>query len=425
MDSEKKIYVYENWKSETPTLIGIIFVNIGRGKEVVSFSYDDNWLNNNINHITIDPQLSLVRGRQYVAADRVLFGAFENSCPDRWGRLLMKRREAILAKKENRKPKSLGETDYLIGVYDETRMGGLRFSLSERGDFIANDKEFATPPWTTLRELEAASYAFERNEDGLEEKWLKQLMAPGSSLGGARPKATVLAPDGSLWIAKFPSKYDEINVGAWEMVAHELAKMCNINVPEAQLAKFSKYGSTYLSKRFDREGTKRIHFSSAMTLLGKQDGVDSSEGVSYYDIASIIKAYSPTPQADLHELWRRIVFYMAVSNTDDHLRNHGFLLVNNGWKLSPMYDVNPNIYGDTLSINVDSDSNMIDFNLALSVSKMYGFSDRQAREEIKVITNIVKSNWRQLAKKNGLGRYEIENMAPAFAYNELSDGTWE
>ena len=150
----------------------------------------------------------------------------------------MKRREAILAKKEERKPRTLTDMDFLLGVYDETRMGGLRFSATQGGAFLSDDKELATPPWTTLRKLESASLAFEKNEDGMEEKWLKQLVAPGSSLGGARPKASVLAPDNSLWIAKFPSKHDEGNVGAWEMVVHDLAVLCNLNVPEAKLENF-------------------------------------------------------------------------------------------------------------------------------------------------------------------------------------------
>lgn len=310
--------------------------------------------------------------------------------------------------------------NFLLGVYDATRMGALRFSVSEDGPFLSNDQGLATPPWTTLRKLESASYAFEKNDDKLEEKWLRQLVAPGSSLGGARPKASVLAPDGSLWIAKFPSKNDEINVGAWEMVVHDLAVQCNLNVPEAKLENFSKNGSTFLTKRFDREGDKRIHFASAMTLLGKKDGADASDGSGYLDIASFIRKYGGMAKRDLQELWRRIVFSMAVSNTDDHLRNHGFILDREGWVLSPLYDVNPNIYGDTLSLNVDSNSNLIDFNLALSVAKLYDLTDKQATEELGEIRNTVETNWRKLAQQYGLSRSEVESMSPAFnmAYKE-------
>lgn len=198
------------------------------------------------------------------------------------------------------------------------------------------------------------------------------------------------------------------------MVVHDLAVMCNLNVPEAKLENFSKTGSTFLTKRFDREGDRRIHFASAMTLLGKTDGMNASAGSSYMEIASIIKMNSATPGKDLLELWRRIVLNMAVSNTDDHLRNHGFILVKNGWSLSPLYDVNPNIYGDTLSLNVDSDNNLIDFNLALSVAQMYGLTEAQALEELQEIKNVVENNWRRLALQYGLSRSEIEGMAPAF-----------
>ena len=160
MDNVNEIYVYENWKSDTPSLIGTLYVDGGRGKQVVSFEYDDAWLNDLTNNVTLDPDLKMFKGRQYAPIDKLMFGVFEDSCPDRWGRLLMKRREAIIAKKEERKPRTLTEADFLIGVYDETRMGGLRFSVSTGGPFISDDKELATPPWTTLRKLEAASLAF-------------------------------------------------------------------------------------------------------------------------------------------------------------------------------------------------------------------------------------------------------------------------
>jgi len=414
MNDVKEIYVYENWKAEHPSQIGTLYVDGGRGRQVLSFSYCEDWLNDLNNNMSLDPDLKLFAGRQYAPADKTIFGMFADSCPDRWGRLLMKRREAIVAKKEERKPRTLTEVDFLLGVYDETRMGGLRFSTSQGGAFLSDDKEPATPPWTTLRKLESASLAFEKNDDGMEEKWLKQLVAPGSSLGGARPKASVLAPDGSMWIAKFPSKHDETNVGAWEMVVHELAVLCDLNVPEARLENFSKTGSTFLTKRFDRVGDRRVHFASAMTLLGKNDGANASDGSGYSDIANIIRRNGMMPKRDLLELWRRIVFNMAVSNTDDHLRNHGFLIGNSGWILSPMYDVNPNIYGDTLSLNVDSDSNLIDFNLALSVAKLYGLTEAQAASELKEIKNVVETNWRKLAGKFGLSRSETEEMAPAF-----------
>lgn len=414
MKDIEKIYVYENWKGSTESKMGTLHIDGGKGKEVISFEYDEEWLANADDNFVFDPDLSLFRGRQYTPLDKSMFGIFSDSCPDRWGRLLMKRREAIIAKKEERKPRRLTDVDFLLGVYDETRMGALRFATSEKGPFLSNDKELATPPWTTLRKLETASLAFEKNDDGMEEKWLKQLIAPGSSLGGARPKASVSATDGSLWIAKFPSKYDDMNVGAWEMVVHDLAIMCRLNVPEAKMENFSKTGSTFLTKRFDREGEQRIHFASAMTLLGKNDGANAADGSSYLDIASLLRKYGATPKKDLRELWRRLVFNMAVSNTDDHLRNHGFILTNEGWTLSPLYDVNPNVYGDTLSLNVDSNSNLIDFELALSVARLFEMTAKRAKEDVNEIKNVVENNWRNLAQKYGLSRREIESMAPAF-----------
>lgn len=277
---------------------------------------------------------------------------------DRWGRRLMKRREELRAKRNDEKPKKLLESDFLLGVYDEARMGGLRFKTDIDGEFLSNDAEFATPPWTSLRELEQASIAFESDENGLNEKWLKQLLAPGSSLGGARPKASVKAPDGSLWIAKY--------------------------------------------------------FSSAMTMLGKNDGANATDGSSYLEIASFLKANGAEPKRDLQELWKRIVFNMAVSNTDDHFRNHGFILKDAGWGLSPLYDVNPDIYGEYLSLNVDDSDSSIEFDLAVDAAPYYGIEKDLAVEIVDNVKCIVMENWQETAKKYGISRGEIERMRPAF-----------
>ncbi|WP_022752806.1 type II toxin-antitoxin system HipA family toxin [Butyrivibrio fibrisolvens] len=411
--SEKEIYVFADYLNHDCELVGTIYVAENRGKELYSFEYSPKWLSKA--DYLLDPDLQLYGGRQYVRDDKKIFGVFADSCPDRWGRLLMKRREEIRAKAAGERPKKLLDSDFLVGVYDEARMGGLRFKTSQDGDFISNDKEYATPPWTSLRELEQASISFENEEESLDEKWIRQLIAPGSSLGGARPKASVMAPDGSLWIAKFPSKHDDFDSGAWEMVTHELAVMCGLNVPEARLEKFSKLGSTFLVKRFDRDGDKRIHFSSAMTMLGKKDGADYSDGSSYLEIVSFLKANGASPKKDLIELWKRIVFSMAVSNTDDHFRNHGFVLAEDGWKLSPLYDVNPDIYGEYLSLNVDDNDSKIDFELALSAAAFYGIEKKLAKELIAEIRNVVGKNWEQLAKKYGISRNEIERMRVAFS----------
>ena len=233
---EQKIYVYECFTNLTDQKMGTIYVDGSTGKEVFSFEYDSGWLEKNKTIIPLDPELKPYAGRQYVNGQNNMFGVFTDSCPDRWGRLLIQKKENLQAKKEERRARKLRDIDFLLGVYDETRMGALRYCINEN-EFLSSDKEMAAPPWTSLRELEEASRKIEE-EDRMIEKWLQQLLAPGSSLGGARPKASVVAPDGSLWIAKFPSKHDEVDVGAWEMVVHDLALMCDINVPEAKLEKY-------------------------------------------------------------------------------------------------------------------------------------------------------------------------------------------
>lgn len=411
---EKTIYVYEDWCGDAPALMGRLHVSSVRGKEQFAFEYETAWLTSEAANYFLDPDLALYRGRQYVPMDKRIFGVFADSCPDRWGRTLMKRQEAIQARKENRKPKTLGESDYLLGVYDQARIGALRFKVQENGEFLADDKGLAIPPWVALRTLEAASLGFENDESGLEEKWLSQLLAPGSSLGGARPKATVQDAKGNLWIAKFPSKHDEPNIGAWEKVVHDLAKMCGLDVPEARLETFSKTGSTFLVKRFDRDGDNRIHFASAMTLLGKTDGASGNDGSSYLDLVSFIRKNGAAPAQDLKELWRRIVFNMAVSNTDDHLRNHGFLLTKAGWRLSPLYDVNPVPYGDVLSLNVDMDDSSISMELAASVAEYFDMDKKEAYEAADEIAGTVRENWERLAGKCGLSAKACEYMRPAF-----------
>ena len=411
---ERIIYVYDDFSGDTPVLLGKLNVDVIRGGEAYSFEYDKSWLTPNRLQINLDPELLPFVGRQF-PADKNIFGIFADSSPDRWGRVLMNKRERILAEKENRKPAKLLDSDYLLGVYDETRMGGIRLKLDVNGPFLSDDKEAAVPPWTSLRTLEEASRNFENDENAITDKWLNQLIKPGSSLGGARPKATVVDTKGQLWIAKFPSKNDENDTGAWEKIVHDLAGLCGLNVPESKVEKFSKLGSTFLVKRFDRNGSKRIHFASAMTLLGKKDGASAEDGTSYLDIAGFIKAYGASPKKDLEELWKRIVFNMAVSNTDDHLRNHAFILTSKGWVLSPLYDVNPVPYGDELSLLVDDQDNSISIKLAVQTAPRFGISNQEASVNAKEILAVVKEYWEKLAKKHGLSRNQIENMRPAFA----------
>lgn len=412
--NQKTIFVYDDFSTELPRLLGSLYVNVIKGGESYSFEYDKDWLRKTGLTLTLDPELMPYSGRQYPTGKNI-FGLFADASPDRWGRVLMNKRERILAEKEGRKPSKLYDSDYLLGVYDETRMGGIRFKANQEGPFLSDDKETAAPPWATLRTLEEASRNFENDETGLTEKWLNQLIKPGSSLGGARPKATVVDTKDQLWIAKFPSKNDENDTGAWEMVAHDLAALCGLNVPEAKLEKFSPLGSTFLIKRFDRMGSKRVHFASAMTLLGKTDGASAADGSSYLDIAAFIKSYGAQPKKDLGELWKRIVFNMAVTNTDDHLRNHAFILTDKGWILSPLYDVNPVPYGDELSLNVDEEDNSISIDLAVQTAVRFGISKSDAEVQAEEILKIVRDNWEKTAARYGLTRRQIEEMRPAFS----------
>lgn len=411
--NQKTIFVYDDFSTGQPVLMGSLYVNVIKGGESYSFEYDKGWLKKTGLTLTLDPELMPYSGRQYPTGKNI-FGLFADASPDRWGRVLMNKRERILAEKDGRKPSKLYDSDYLLGVYDETRMGGIRFKVNPEGPFLSDDKETAAPPWATLRTLEEASRNFENDETGLTEKWLNQLIKPGSSLGGARPKATVVDTKDQLWIAKFPSKNDENDTGAWEIVAHDLAALCGLNVPEAKLEKFSPIGSTFLIKRFDRLGSKRVHFASAMTLLVKKDGASAADGSSYLDIAAFIKSYGAQPKKDLIELWKRIVFNMAVTNTDDHLRNHAFILTDKGWILSPLYDVNPVPYGDELSLNVDEDDNSISIDLAVQTAVKFGISKSDAEAVAEDILQIVRDNWERTAARYDLTRRQIEEMRPAF-----------
>lgn len=410
---EKIIYVYDDFSEDDPVLIGKLYVGVIKGGETYSFEYDAEWLAKNKMGTSLDPQLQPFVGRQF-PTEKKIFGLFADASPDRWGRVLMNKRERLIAGKEGRKPRKLYDSDFLLGVYDETRMGGIRFKLDPDGPFLSDDKENSTPPWAQLRTLEEASRNYENDESGIADQWINQLIKPGSSLGGARPKATVVDVEGGLWIAKFPSKNDESDTGAWEKVVHDLAGLCGLNVPESKLEKFSKLGSTFLVRRFDRDGDRRIHFASAMTLLGKTDGASAEDGTSYLDIASFIKAHGANPKADLLELWKRIVFNMAVTNTDDHLRNHAFIFSKNGWKLSPLYDVNPVPYGDELSLLVDENDNSISAQLAINTADRFGISKNNAEKLAAEIMTTVRDNWERLAREYGLSRGQIEYMRPAF-----------
>lgn len=416
-NSDTIIWVYADWEPmEEPQLIGMLVSQRVRGKEIFSFEYNEAWLSDNQSILYLDPNLGLYKGKQYLPDGKNNFGVFLDSAPDRWGRLLMRRREAWQAKLESREEKTLYESDYLLGVFDGHRMGGLRFKLYQEGEFLSNKKNMTTPPWTSLRELEYASLQLEKDDaikDPEYSKWLSMLIDPGSSLGGARPKASVLDEKGNLWIAKFPSAKDDKNIGAWEMVLHQLAKASGIHVPDARLLQFSGKYHTFLSKRFDRIKEKRMHFASALTLLGYQDGADFHDGLSYLDIVAFIIQQGASVKADLEQLWRRVVFNILVSNTDDHLRNHGFMLTYDGWQLSPAYDMNPNEMGNGLTLNISENSNEQDISLALETAKHYKIKKDEAAKILDDMRREI-SKWRTVAKELGIGSSEIELTKRAF-----------
>jgi serine/threonine-protein kinase HipA len=327
----------------------------------------------------------------------------------------MQRREAAMARMEGRTAKALLESDYLLGVFDGHRMGALRFKTDDEGPFLNDNKKMASPPWTSLRELEEASQKFE--EDNMNDpeylKWVNMLIVPGSSLGGARPKASVIDPEGNLWIAKFPSKMDDKDIGAWEMVVNELAQKAGLNISHGMVERFNNRHHTYLTKRFDRtKKAERIHFASAMTLLGYTDG-EKSAGASYLELVEFITRYGVEVDRDLEELWRRIVFSICVKNTDDHLRNHGFLLTDSGWLLSPAYDVNPNEYGKGLHLNISDKDNSLNMDLALEVAEFFRIENDKANLMIRQIKKAV-SAWKELAIKYKIPNAEQDRMAQAF-----------
>ena len=413
---QRSVLVYADWiELEQPTLMGTLHSVHLRGKEVFSFEYNDAWLKSGMVQL-LDPDLQLYSGPQYLQERKSNFGIFLDSSPDRWGRVLMDRGEAVLARKEERKAKTLFETDYLLGVFDDHRMGALRFKENEDGAFLNDNKDMASPPWTSIRELEHASLRLEEDDADDDEKikWLNMLMAPGSSLGGARPKASVVDAKGQLWIAKFPSKNDNRDIGAWEMVVHELAVQAGLNVAESMIGTFYGKQHTFLTKRFDRNAKgERTHFASAMTLLGHTDGTNFQSGVSYLDLVEFISRHGANVENDLEELWRRIVFYICVSNTDDHLRNHGFLLTEGGWVLSPAYDINPVETGTGLSLNISEKDNSLNLDLAKEVAPYFRVSDKRAGEIVDAITKSV-GGWSKAAEKIGISKSDREIMSKAF-----------
>ncbi len=415
------IAVYADWDGlQSPVRVGMLRVRRAAGREIFEFEYDGDALQSpDLGQVQLDPRIGLFAGPQYPAPGHEIFGVFADASPDRWGRMLMRRRH----EREQRAGRieataRLHESDFLLGVHDAFRVGALRFRLGGTGEFLDDRHDVAAPPFVRLRELEAASAALERDESNTAEAgsdWLRMLIAPGGSLGGARPKASVVDPEGQLWIAKFPSIRDDHDVGAWEAVVNALANACGLQVAEGRAQHFANPHHCFLVRRFDRTADgRRIHFASAMTLTGHKDGEDASTGVSYLEIADVLVRHGAQTERDLQELWSRMVFNMLVSNTDDHLRNHGFLLVpGRGWRLSPAYDMNPVPDAHGLKLNVTEADNALDLDLARSVAHFFRVNMTTAEEIISRQRSYV-GQWRKLAQRLGISVAEQGRMASAF-----------
>lgn len=413
MSAKTDIYVYAHWKGMAgPKCIGILSAQQAKGRKAFSFEYDKGWLSSE-EQLILDPDIAWYGGQQYPDG-KENFGAFLDSVPDTWGRTLMKRRAAINAKQNGKTAPTLYDIDFLLGVHDLSRMGALRFKTDPVGDFLDNDPVSPSPPWSTVRELQHGAALVESNKDTAEiRKWLMMLMAPGSSLGGARPKANIVDEDGQPWIAKFPSINDTIDKGAWEYLAYLLAIEAGIDMPECRLEKIAGKQHTFFTKRFDREKTDRIHFASAMTMTGKNEELIKDESPSYLDMAEFIQFSGGRVTEDLQQLWRRIVFNILISNTDDHLRNHGFVLSEDGWLLSPAFDINPSIDKDGLALNIDMENNLLDLELVKSVGVHFRLSEKGMNNVIKEV-RVAVSNWQKKAKAIGISRGEQTLMAAAF-----------
>lgn len=392
--------------------VGRLFHRRTRGQSTFSFTYTQAWLQD-AQAFALDPRLDLYAGEQF-AGDERGFGIFLDSAPDRWGRVLLDRREALLALAEKRAARNLSEWDYLLGVHDETRMGAIRLRRDAASPFLDCSTP-TVPADTTLPELEAISLALEK--EGAEElpayrQWLATLIAPGTSLGGSRPKANYRGADSSIWIAKFPSNEDRRDIGAWEKLLHDLAAQCGIIVPEYALKRFNSSYHTFCSRRFDRVSSGRRLFVSAMTLLERRDGA----GGSYLELADFIERQGAkgAVQSDLHQLFRRVLFNVLVGNTDDHLRNHGFIREGSGWRLAPAYDLNPNPARRVHALRLDDASDLPDLDTVLKTAELYRLTQKAARHVLDEV-HAVTREWKKRAKAARMGAAEIAAVEEAFA----------
>ena len=395
----KKITVYADFDFlAAPQEIGILGYEHVRGKDHFVFEYSREWLKQ-YGGILLSGDLMNVPSLQHPRGNDNVFGFVKDSFPDRWGRLLLDRRERLTAQSEGRPTRMLTNYDYLIGIEDFTRMGGIRYKEEDGADYINASDKYLVPPIESLSALCEACHeievAEERNELP-EQRWLDQLIDPGSSLGGARPKANVIDTDGTLYVAKFPSKKDLENTELIEHFSHQLAAKAGIHVAKTRTIRISKDRDLLLSERFDRtRDGRRIHFASAMSLLGLDDGAGSSTGSGYLDIVDFILRGCTDVRQNLRELYRRVAFNVMFGNTDDHFRNHGFLLTPKGWTLSPAYDINPGVKSHQCLL-IDSYTEESDINALLSASESYMLERQEATEIIEEVRSVIK-DWRKTA----------------------------
>jgi serine/threonine-protein kinase HipA len=387
--------------------------SLSRGdRGIVRFAYDTNWLKN-AHSFPLDPELDLTAGDFFPG--NANFGVFMDSCPDRWGQVLMQRREAVEAREQGRTPRTLGVWEFLLGVQDCTRMGAIRFTRPAEAVFLA-DETLSAPPIARVAELQAVAFELTRKkQDDLDKmkEWLRVLVAPGSSLGGARPKANLVDEDGSLWIAKFPSSGDDYDVASWEMLLQVLAKECGITVPASRLIQIGSGYHTFMVKRFDRVGASRRFFASAMTMTGHRD----SEDASYLELAEFIATWGEVEHIahDLEELFTRVVFNVATANRDDHLRNHGFMRNPAGWRLAPAFDMNPSFKKNDHALALDFYTRQPEMAVVLETSEYYRLSQDKAKEIVNRVRKVV-SGWQARARGVGLSAQEIYEAEHLFQF---------
>ncbi len=411
MDKEALVYVDLGGR---PQLVGRLWGRVRRDRESATFEYDKIWLENPA-RFSLEPALQVGPGPFHTAGDLPMFGAIGDSAPDRWGRVLMRRMERRRAEREGTTPRTLREMDYLLLVDDEARQGALRFAEREGGPFLREEDAKRIPPIVDLPKLLSASQRFIEEKDTDED--LRLLIAPGSSLGGARPKASVRDKDGQLAIAKFPRAGDEIDTVVWERVAFALAEKAGIAVPSVRLETVAKE-PVLLLRRFDRNGARRIPFLSAMSMLGAKD----NEQRSYLEMVDALRQQGAAPKEDIEALWRRLVFNILISNSDDHLRNLGFLYEGvEGWRLSPAYDLNPmpvDLKPRVLSTAITEDDATASLPLAMEVAGYFDLDKARAKAIAGEVGRTV-AKWRNEAARCGMGETEIQRMATAFEHDDL------